>query len=89
MEIRDFKKNIFTGEVSFYIDDYINCHKCPILKAGQQNEFLIQSDTQKARSFIANEKIPMLINLNTERNLPHIRKIKSKSGNKRKKNRKC
>jgi hypothetical protein len=35
---------------------------------------LIFNTTQKGRNFIANEKIPTLINLNTERNLPHIKK---------------
>jgi hypothetical protein len=40
MEMKDFKKNIFTVEDSFNIGDHINCHKCPILKAEQQNEFL-------------------------------------------------
>ena len=41
MEMKDFKKNILTSEVSFYIGDHISCHKYPILKAEQQNEFLI------------------------------------------------
>jgi len=41
MEMKDFKKNIFTGEDSFYFNDNIKCHKCQILKAEQQNEFLI------------------------------------------------
>jgi hypothetical protein len=31
------EKYFYRCEVSFYIDDHINCHKCPILKAEQQN----------------------------------------------------
>jgi len=56
--IRDLKENIFTGEVSFYIDDHINCHKCPILKAEHQNEFFNTRVTPKKAH---NEKIPTLI----------------------------
>jgi hypothetical protein len=37
-ENEGFQENIFTGEVSFYIDNHTNCHDCPILKAEKQHE---------------------------------------------------
>jgi len=84
----DFKENIFTGEVSFYIDNHINCHKCSILKAEQQNELLIPEWHPKITQFYCQWENPH-VNLNTQRNSPHITKKISKSGNKGKKNRKC
>jgi len=51
IKLKDFKKTIFTGEVPFYIDGHINCHKCPILKAEQENEFLILEWHPKSAQF--------------------------------------